>query len=444
MKKIWLILGIVIFSLVLLLGVYLNHLDIKSEDFIKEDLTVFMNFENTYKNREILKQIDEEFQIKENYAKYIKSIFLLRRSKESQDKREDFILGINLGFVYPFAYYPVSKYFNLGKNGIFRLKNNFKNDILPKDIENVYLKIHRGYLIFSISENNLEEYMGLFDKKANQSELKKAYKRAKKTGLINGFVDLDKMIKNDEKKIRELPFYGENIKKIDKLSRFFDKLGILSFEYSYEIKEKKLLLDMIFNFKGKVMELFDSGEKKLKSKISRNSVYISSASFKNIADIIFDDYREQGKQYDIPYKVFSGEDPKDTADNLGDELVFYIDEKFESFSITSNLKNRKKMITVLERLKGIANFKKIEGGYLLSKGIKLSLGKDNLYINKRKRKFLTRYIGLDEFLYSEIDMGLFSEKYKDIDFIIRAKKEDGKLRMRVSTDINKVKKLIKE
>lgn len=224
------------------------------------DRTTFI-YSNKNINKEKLEKFEKIFEIdkpiEKDILKRIKNICILSQSKlYSSDIK---IVGIaDTGIYYPIMYMKMKNYFNLKEDNFYELKEEYKKELKISEVENIYVKIHRGLFFVSSDTVSIEK---ILDNKGKKS--------LKTVEILNQQANegLGTIIINQERE------------------RLF---GIDRIVVSGNVEDNRILLDgFIYGDNEILKDLSNQPEKRMMNKyITDNRLYISTANIKNLDTFI--------------------------------------------------------------------------------------------------------------------------------------------------------------
>ncbi len=224
------------------------------------DRTTFI-YSNKNINKEKLEKFENIFEIdkpiEKDILKRIKNICILSQSKlYSSDIK---IVGIaDTGIYYPIMYMKMKNYFNLKEDNFYELKEEYKKELKISEVENIYVKIHRGLFFVSSDTVSIEK---ILDNKGKKS--------LKTVEILNQQANegLGTIIINQERE------------------RLF---GIDRIVVSGNVEDNRILLDgFIYGDNEILKDLSNQPEKRMMNKyITDNRLYISTANIKNLDTFI--------------------------------------------------------------------------------------------------------------------------------------------------------------
>lgn len=224
------------------------------------DRTTFI-YSNKNINKEKLEKFENIFEIdksiEKDILKRIKNICILSQSKlYSSDIK---IVGIaDAGIYYPIMYMKMKNYFNLKEDNFYELKEEYKKELKIPEVDNIYVKIHRGLFFVSSDTVSIDR---ILDNRGKKS--------LKTIEILNQNANegLGTFIINQERE------------------RLF---GIDRVVVSGNIEDNKILLDgYIYGDNEILKDLSNQPEKRMMNKyITDNRLYISTASIKKLDTFI--------------------------------------------------------------------------------------------------------------------------------------------------------------
>ena len=231
-----------------------------TSDDVITDRTTFI-YSNKNINREKLKKFEETFNIEniteKEILKKVKSICLLSQSKiYSSDIN---VVGIaDTGLYYPVMFMKIKKYFDV-KDGFYKLKDEYKEEIGIPNSDEIYVKPYRG-LFFAGTDT------GAIDKVIHSSQDKKSLKTIE---ILNECADdgLGTLVFNQERE------------------RLF---GIDRIVVSGDTKGNKILFEgFIYGDNEIIKDLsIQPTERRMNKYISDNMLYISTANLRKLDTFI--------------------------------------------------------------------------------------------------------------------------------------------------------------
>lgn len=224
------------------------------------DRTTFI-YSNKNINKEKLEKFENIFEIdkpiEKDILKRIKNICILSQSKlYSSDIK---IVGIaDAGIYYPIMYMKMKNYFNLKEDNFYELKEEYKKELKIPEVDNIYVKIHRGLFFVSSDTVSIDR---ILDNRGKKS--------LKTIEILNQNANegLGTFVINQERE------------------RLF---GIDRVVVSGNIEDNKILLDgYIYGDNEILKDLSNQPEKRMMNKyITDNRLYISTASIKKLDTFI--------------------------------------------------------------------------------------------------------------------------------------------------------------
>lgn len=224
------------------------------------DRTTFI-YSNKNINKEKLEKFEKIFEIdkpiEKDILKRIKNICILSQSKlYSSDIK---IVGIaDAGIYYPIMYMKMKNYFNLKEDNFYELKEEYKKELKIPEVDNIYVKIHRGLFFVSSDTVSIDR---ILDNRGKKS--------LKTIEILNQNANegLGTFVINQERE------------------RLF---GIDRVVVSGNIEDNKILLDgYIYGDNEILKDLSNQPEKRMMNKyITDNRLYISTASIKKLDTFI--------------------------------------------------------------------------------------------------------------------------------------------------------------